>query len=260
MNNDFLSQEEINSLLQKNQELNGDDVLTEKEIEIMGELGNISMATSDTTLSTILGKRVSITTPQVEVTNMERLQENLPIPNVVLQVKFDKELRGTNILLVNVQDASIIANLMMGGDGTDSSPELSDIELSAVSEAMNQMIGSASTSMATMLKREININPPQTQIWDNNNSFDVEGIDLKQSIVKIAFNLTVNDLIDSEIMQIFTFDTVKDIIDIMTEEEVSAPVETIQDSEQQEIVAEEPELEPEIYLEKEAPIVRNPYP
>lgn len=258
MNNDFLSQEEINSLLQKNQELNGDDVLTEKEIDIMGELGNISMATSATTLSTILGKRVSITTPKVEVTNLEKLQENLPIPNVVLQVKFDKELRGTNILLVNVQDASIIANLMMGGDGTDISPELSDIELSAVSEAMNQMIGSASTSMATMLKREININPPQTQIWDNNNNFDVEGIDLKQSIVKIAFNLTVNDLIDSEIMQIFTLDTVKDIISIMTEEEVSTPVETIPDIDQQEIVAVEPELEPEIYLEKEAPISKEP--
>jgi flagellar motor switch protein FliN/FliY len=258
MNNEFLSQEEINSLLQKNQELNSDNVLTEKEIDIMGEVGNISMATSATTLSTILGKKVTITTPQVEVTNLIKLQENLPIPNVVLQVKFDNELRGTNILLVNVQDASIIANLMMGGDGTDISPELSDIELSAVSEAMNQMIGSASTSMATMLKREININPPQTKIWDSNDNFEVEDIDSEQSIVKIAFHLTVNDLIDSEIMQIFTLDTIKDIVNIMTEEEEKNTVKTEKQIEQDEIIAEEADLEPEIYFEKEAPLSKEP--
>lgn len=254
MKNEFLSQEEINSLLQKNQELNGDDGLTEEEIDIMGEVGNISMATSATTLSTLLGKKVTITTPRVEMTNLIKLQENLSIPNVVLQVKFDKELQGTNILLVNVQDASIIADLMMGGEGTDVNSELSEMELSAVSESMNQMIGSASTSMATMLKKEISINPPQTQIWDNHEYFEIEDIDPEEFLVKIAFHLKVNDLIDSEIMQVFTLDAVHDIINIMK----TGQVDGLEQPDQREMMPEEEELEPEIYFEKEAPASKEP--
>src|SRR5690554_1561998 len=199
MNDGFLSQEEIDSLLQKNEDVNGEE-LTPEEMDVLGEVGNISMATAATALSTILGKKVTITTPQVEVTNLNKLQENLTIPNVVLQVKFEEGLNGTNILLINIEDASVIANLMMGGDGRDAHSELSEIEISAVSEAMNQMIGSASTSMATMLKRNINIFPPSTQVWEIEENLEINDIQSDESIVKIAFHMTVNGLIDSEIM------------------------------------------------------------
>ena len=158
---------------------------------------------------------MTITTPQVEITNLNKLQERLTIPNVVLQVEFEEGLQGTNILLINIKDASIIANLMMGGDGKDIHEELSEIEISAVSEAMNQMIGSASTSMATMLKRNISIYPPHTQVWDIEENLEIDKIQPDESIAKIAFRMTVEGLIDSEIMQLFTMDTVEDIIHIM---------------------------------------------
>lgn len=215
MNDGFLSQEEIDSLLEKNNNVNDDTELTEEEKDLLGEVGNISMATAATTLSTLLSRTVKITTPKVEMTTLRKLQNNLTIPNVVLQVKFESGLQGTNVLLINIKDASIIADLIMGGDGKNPNEELSEIELSAVSEAMNQMIGSASTSMSTMMGKPINIDPPNTQIWDSQEEIVVEDIEPEQNLIKTAFRMTVDDLIDSEIMQVFTMDTVEDISSTM---------------------------------------------
>ncbi len=257
MSNDFLSQEEIDALLKKDQEIDGDDILTVEEKDLLGEVGNISMATAATALSTILGKKVNITTPNVEVTTLTKLQENLTIPNVVLQVKFEQGLQGSNILSINVSDASIIANLMMGEDGTNANSELSEIEISAVSEAMNQMIGSASTSMATMLKKDINIYPPETKIWDKHMDIMVEDIDPEEPIVKIAFRMTVEGLIDSEIMQIFTMDTVKLIVNELMVGQEKAQQEDNPLQEQQESVY-EAQTEPEVYFDgqpKRGPVI-----
>lgn len=262
MSNDFLSQEEIDSLLKKNQEIDKDDILTEKEKDLLGEIGNISMATAATALSTILGKKVTITTPNVQVTTLAKLQEGLTIPNVVLQVKFEQGLQGTNVLLINVSDASIIANLMMGGDGTNPNSELSEMELSAVSEAMNQMIGSASTSMATMLKKDVNIYPPETKIWDKHMDILVDDIESEEPIIKIAFRMTVEGLIDSEIMQIFTIDTVKHIVNELMGGQEKAQHEDNPPQGQQE-TGYKAQTEPEVYFDeqpnREPVIVQKPH-
>ena len=147
----------------------------------------------------------------MEITTLPEFQKSLTIPNVAIQVKFVRGLGGSNVLLIGVPDASIIADLMMGGDGRNPLEDLSEMEISAVSEAMNQMIGSASTSLATIMKRDIEITPPDTQIWYGDKPMLVEGFEPDQPIVKVAFRMTVEDLIDSQIMQIFNLETVKDI-------------------------------------------------
>jgi len=212
MSESILSQQEIDKLLRQTEnEKQEQPLLTDAEIDLLGEVGNISMSTAATALSTILSKKVEITTPNVEITTLPEFLKSLTIPNVAIQVKFTKGLQGSNVLLIGVPDASIIASLMMGGDGQNPSPELSEIEVSAVSEAMNQMIGSASTSLATIMKREIEITPPDTQIWYGENPMIIEGFEPDQPIVKVAFRMTVQDLIDSQIMQLYNLDTVKDI-------------------------------------------------
>src|SRR6056297_1425175 len=186
-----------------------------EEKDVMGEVGNISMSTAATALSTLLNKKVNITTPKVITTTFKELAANFETPYILLQVQFEKGLHGTNILLMNIKDASIIANLMMGGDGSNPNEELSEIELSAVSEAMNQMIGSASTAISTMLSRPVDIDPPFTQIWDNSEEMSLQGISNDTKIVRISFQLTIEDLIDSEIMQVYTLETTKGIAEIM---------------------------------------------
>ena len=209
-NEEDLSRQETDALRSIGKEGEG-ALLTDAEKDMLGEVGNISMSTAATALSKILSEKVSITTPQVSVTTLSEVKESMTIPNVVFQVKFLQGLTGFNVLLMNIEDASVIASLMMGGNGKGHTDPLSDLEISAVSEAMNQMIGSASTSMATILHRDIDITPPSTQIWETNANIEMEGVGQNQPIVKIAFRMTVEDLLDSQIMQIFNLETVKDI-------------------------------------------------
>lgn len=175
MSNGFLSQEEINALLngdgsqgeEAKKEATDTELpelpdLTDLEKDLLGEVGNISMGSASTALSTIINQQVNITTPVVSVTTLERLKNSFEIPNIALEVKYTSGIVGENLLVMKIDDASVISNLMMGGNGIVEGEikELSEIEISAVSEAMNQMIGSAATSMATMFAREVNISPP----------------------------------------------------------------------------------------------------
>ncbi|WP_123053459.1 flagellar motor switch phosphatase FliY [Clostridium sp. JN-1] len=204
-------------------EAQNDDVnqITDMEKDLLGEIGNISMGSASTALSTIINQQVNITTPVVSVTTLNDLKGEFHTPNVALEVKFTSGIVGENLLVMDIADAAVIANLMMGGDGKvpDEIKELSEIELSAVSEAMNQMIGSAATSMATMFMREVNISPPLSKIWNNLTEPLAEGISDDELIVKVSFSLNIGDLVDSYIMQLLPMGTAKKIIAIMMGEE-----------------------------------------
>lgn len=220
MSNGFLSQEEIDSLLKGDiiTDKNSDE-LTDTEKDILGEVGNISMGTAATTLSQIINQPVNITTPVVSCTTFAEVKKSFNIPNLALEIEYIQGIEGKNLLVVKIPDAGVISNLMMGGDGKVKIDTLSEIEESAVSEAMNQMIGSAATSMATMFSREINISPPKTKVWYDKDSQFVKGIEENEIIVKISFRLTIGDLVDSNIMQILSLETGRRIASIMMGEE-----------------------------------------
>ena len=67
-------------------------------------------------------------------------------------------------MILKEKDVKVITDLMMGGDGTNIDGKLSDLHLSAISEAMNQMMGSAATSISSMLNKRVNISPPSANI------------------------------------------------------------------------------------------------
>lgn len=222
---DGLSQAEIDALMnansgaedesQESQKPEDTGVDEQTKQDIIGEVGNISMSQAATTLSSILARRVSITTPHVTKVKFADLLSGIEAPKVATTVEFKEGLMGTNLMLLEVKDAIIIADLMMGGDGTTKSDKFTELELSAVAEAMNQMIGSASTSMATMITRKVDILPPTVKLWKEPASVEYDGIDKEQVIYRISFKLSVEGLIESEIMQIFTEDMVSDITDAM---------------------------------------------
>lgn len=184
-------------------------------IDLIGEVGNISMSQAATTLSSILGQRVSITTPRVKKISFGDLLNQIHAPRVATTVEFREGLAGMNLMLLEVSDATIIANLMMGGDGKPTSAEFTEVELSAVGEAMNQMIGSASTSMATMINRKVDILPPVVRLWQRANEVNEDTLDRQEEIYCISFNLDVEGLIESEIMQIFSIEMVENIVQAM---------------------------------------------
>lgn len=230
MSNGFLSQEEIDSLLNGNINLSNQEPeieeLSDIEKDLIGEIGNISMGSASTALSTISGQQVNITTPVVSVTTLKKLKDEFEVPNIALEVKYTSGIMGENLLVMKITDAAVIASLMMGGDGSISADvaSLSEIEESAVSEAMNQMIGSAATSMATMFSREINISPPISKIWNDLTSPLSQDISDDEPIVKVSFKLTIGAIVDSYIMQALPIATAKKIVSIMMgQESVEAP-------------------------------------
>lgn len=223
MSNSFLSQEEIDSLLNGSDDSpsnawandNSVNLLSDIEKDLLGEVGNISMGSASTALYQIINQKVNITTPVVSITTLKEIKETFETPTVVLDVEYTSGIIGRNILIIKTEDAAVIANLMMGGDGVVKNHELSEIEISAVQEAMNQMIGSAATSMATMFSREVNISPPISKIWNNNKEPLSSEIPEEEAIVRVSFRMTIGNLVDSNIMQILPVETAKKIVSIM---------------------------------------------
>lgn len=213
MNEGLLSQEEIDALLNGGVKPSS---LTDADRDLLGEIGNISMGSASTALSTIINRMVNITTPKVTVTNLEEMKSNFDVPLISVEVEYIEGLVGANLLLIKITDAVVIADLMMGGDGTRQSEMLSEIELSAVSEAMNQMIGSSATSLSQMLNMPINISPPIANVWDQPSNSLSDKINEKEEIVKISFRLTIDALVDSEIMLLLPINTAKMIVNKLT--------------------------------------------
>jgi len=231
---DMLSQEEIDALLRGTDiPINNKDSVefTEEEKDAIGEIGNISMGTSATTLSTLLGQRVIITTPEVEIVTFEQLSSEYSLPFVAVDVKYKEGLEGTNILILKEEDVRIITDLMMGGNGKVEQGELTDLHLSAISEAMNQMVGSSSTSLSEMLRKKIDISPPDAFLLNLSTDNLLEHFsNFDGVLIKISFRMIIGELIDSEIMQLmpitFAKEIVKGLFNNMTSTSTSNVIET----------------------------------
>ena len=224
----MLSQDEINALL-NGVDLPADDnsnsnstatatvessegELTDVEKDAIGEVANISMGTSATTLYSLVNRKVNITTPVVEMTTWEDVMANYEKPCVFIQIKYTVGLNGTNILVLKEHDVKVITDLMMGGDGTNVDGEISELHLSAISEAMNQMMGSSATSLSSMLGKTIDISPPEASLVDVQTKEPSElSPFLEDKFVKISFKMQIEDLVDSTLMQLYPLDFAKSI-------------------------------------------------
>ncbi len=217
MNDGFLSQEEIDALLSGESSASSaakeGEILSDIEKDAMGEIGNICMGSAATTLSILLSRRVSITTPRVSISSVTKIKQEYPLPFLVIEVGYTHGLSGSNLLAIRDQDALIIADLMMGGDGSNPPSELNELYMSAVSEAMNQMMGAVATSMSTVFRKKIDIAPPLCNLIDLGADGSIGSLENPDdSIVQVAFRMEVEDLIDSEIMQLVSISVAKDLV------------------------------------------------
>ena len=230
MDGGILSQDEINALL-SGMDLSGDDpssdssapagdsdqeLLSDIEKDAIGEVANISMGTSATTLYSLVNKRVDITTPTVKILKWEELLGSYDKPCVFININYTVGLDGSNILILKEDDVKIITDLMMGGDGTNIEGDLGEIHLSAISEAMNQMMGSSATSLSSMLGKMIDISPPKASLIDINDLNPETDMDnfLSGTFVSISFRMQIGDLIDSSILQLYPLDFARELYQI----------------------------------------------
>ncbi|MGI6332993.1 MAG: flagellar motor switch phosphatase FliY [Zhaonellaceae bacterium] len=231
VNKNFLSQEEIDALLnspelfddngeqEKQEEEASFQVesmestvshLTDLEMDALGEIGNISMGSAATALSQLLNQRVIITTPQVYITTPRELVNTFQTPFMVIDVTFLEGVKGSNLFILKVPDAAIIADLMMGKDGTNPELELTELHFSAVGEAMNQMMGSAATSMNTVFNKSVIISPPKiTAVNYQQDPIDFPW-DMDEDVVIVSFKMEIGTLLDSQLMQVIPIDIAKE--------------------------------------------------
>ena len=219
MSNEMLSQDEIDALLKgtDNQsvapkQLQIEDYLGDLEKDALGEIGNISFGTSATALSTLLNQKVDITTPEVSLIIKSMLSDEFPHPNVAIQVYYTQGFTGSNLLVIKQSDAAIIADLMLGGDGINPAEMLGEIQLSAVQEAMNQMMGSSATSMSTIFNKRVDISPPSVELLDLIHGEGTETLPEDDKLVKVSFRLKIGTLVDSYIMQLLPLDFAKSLV------------------------------------------------
>lgn len=236
----ILSQDEINALLNgmdlsdsgssgadtKSTEID-QSILSDIEKDAIGEVANISMGTSATTLFSLVNRKVNITTPVVTLATWDTLIDDYEKPCVFIQIKYTVGLDGSNILILKEQDVKIITDLMMGGDGTNTDGELGELHLSAISEAMNQMMGSSATSLSSMLGKMIDISPPQASLINLNefkNAEDIAGF-LTDTFVKIAFRMQIGDLVDSTILQLYPIEFARSLYETFINQQMGGMTE-----------------------------------
>ena len=200
------------------------EALTDVEKDAIGEVANISMGSSATTLYSLVNRKVNITTPVVTLATWNTLLDSYEKPCVFIQIKYTQGLDGTNILVLKEHDVKVITDLMMGGDGTNTDGELGELHLSAISEAMNQMMGSAATSLSTLLQTVIDISPPESSLFDLTEVKDGKEIApfLGGTFVKIAFRMQIDDLVDSTIMQLYPIDFAKKLVETFINTQMSS--------------------------------------
>ena len=245
----MLSQEEIDALMNEKQDDDGDDEtnetssdpfenLNEEEKDVIGEVNNIAMGSAATALYTILDKKVEITAPEVELIPFKDITKEYDRPCVLVKVEYVEGLEGVNLLIIQKRDAAIIADLMMGGDGTDPDEELSEMHTSAVGEAMNQMMGSASTALSSIIDGVVNISPPNARYLDLNDAVDEDEdlFDPDEELVATSFNLKIGDLVDSTFKQLAPKEFTKNLVATLTGKD-SRGLTAKEDNKQQEEVS-----------------------
>lgn len=239
MSNDILDQNEIDALIHAKNSENVND-LTDTEKDTLAEIGNISMGSAATALSTLINKKVSITVPDVSVKTLGEIQESYPIPCIVVDVKYQTGLQGSNLLVIKEQDAAVIGNLMMGIDEGEIPEFVDEISMSALSEAMNVMMGSAATAMSELFNKKINISPPDAFRQDLGEKIDSLG-DRDELVAVVSFRFSISDVVDSVMLQIIDIDFAKEMVEILFSSGESEPVQT---SETQYTAVEEQDQEP----------------
>ncbi|MDY6896022.1 MAG: chemotaxis protein CheC, partial [Thermotogota bacterium] len=225
---EFLNQNELDSLLKR---INNNDNPKESEknstvdekldslLDIVGEIANITMGSGATTLSTLLRRKIEIQYPQTDIIKFKNITTNFEGENVVVTVEYKKGLYGLNTLVLPLNLTNIIADLMLGKDVENiEERELDDISLSAVSEAMNQMMGTASTALSDFLKTNIDISPPNTRVLnfsDPNIEFPPIETDKEAYVISIKFNVKITGIAETTFWQFIPMKFAQKIKELM---------------------------------------------
>jgi flagellar motor switch protein FliN/FliY len=179
--------------------------ITDIQKDAIGEIMNVGMGSAATAASELLNAKVWITTPTVSVHKAVELKREELEPAICVKIVYTKGITGSNLMLLKQDDVQMILNQLMG-QPLELSPdfEFDELNISAVSEVMNQMMGSCSTALSKFLDMNIDISTPEPRIMDLIDLSDPHDFDPNETIVAVNFNLTIEDVINSEFVSVLS--------------------------------------------------------
>ena len=189
------------------------DCFSKLEIDAIGEILNISLGASATAVSTMLNSRVDITTPVVNVVRKEEFEMDRVEPAVCVEITYVEGLEGENVMLLKRHDIKVIVEMVMGMEIPDEDFELDEINISAVCEVMNQMMGASATALSEFLGRMVNISTPISFEVENEQQFIEKYFDDDEPKVVVGFTLKIADKLESEFFNVMPIRLAKGLVE-----------------------------------------------
>ncbi|HBN81221.1 MAG TPA: flagellar motor switch phosphatase FliY [Ruminococcaceae bacterium] len=189
-----------------------ENLLSPMDRDTIGEILNISMGSSATTVSTLLDQRVSITTPKVEVVKAKDFHFEALEPAIAVEINYVSGLSGKNVMVLKVSDVRVIVGLLLHTEFKEEDFVLDEMNLGAICEVMNQMMGASSTALSQFLSRSINISPPTSYKIENAEQFKSKYFEAYDPVVAVHFNLMIGDLVNSEFFNLMSPEFARELI------------------------------------------------
>lgn len=189
------------------------EILSALEIDAIGEILNISLGSSATAISNLLGTRVDITTPVVKVVSKEEFEMGRIEPAVGVEITYVAGLEGSNVMLLKRHDVKVIVEMMMGFEVPDEEFVLDEINISAVCEVMNQMMGASATALSEFLGRMVNISTPVSFELQNEQEFVDKYFTDDSPWVVVSFVLKIADKLESEFFNVMPIKLAKSLVE-----------------------------------------------
>lgn len=188
--------------------------LTAEEIDIIGEIMNISMGSAATAISQMLDKQVVITTPKVTSSILNAVDYSNLEPAMIVKITYVEGLSGTSIMVFRQSDMQLILSQLMGTMGSPTTDFVFDeFAMSAACEVMNQMMGSSATALSSFLGKTVNISTPTADVLDSEHTFAAAmPIAEDENIVSVLFNLDINGIMSSEFISVMTYELAKELV------------------------------------------------
>ena len=190
----------------------GANSFNEMEIDAIGEIMNISLGASATAISTLLGTKVNITTPVVQVKNKENFEFRELEPAIGVEIAYVQGIDGRNIMMFSRNDVRIIVSMMMGSEIPEDEFVMDEINASAIREAMNQMMGASATALSEFLGTTVDISTPISYEITDGAAFKDKYFEGAEENVVIRFTLEIEDNLKSEFLNIMSVDLVKKLL------------------------------------------------
>ena len=190
----------------------GSNVFSPMAIDAIGEIFNISLGSSATAVSNMLARRVDITTPTVSVVSAQDFTLGDLQPAIGVKIDYVAGLSGSNIMLLKRSDVRAIVDILMGSTTKDEDFQINELNMSAICEVMNQMMGAASTAMSDFLNRMVNISTPQAFEIGSLHEFVDKYFPSNGMLVVVRFKFSVEDAVESEFMSALSMDLVRELL------------------------------------------------